>query len=698
MKSKITDHLAGRLGMIAASLLLVMTSMSVTDAQDDILSDLEIVGASFNSPVDPGGSVTVEVTVRNSGNSMATGSETSQSSYMIDFVLSTDTHVPADWAVFSASFEEDVLLAGGRISNTEDVFPGGDDVIYSETGVLPVDTPVGEYQLCLVIDPGNGVEELDETNNVFCQSLIVALSQPDLEIAGASFNSQVAPGGQVDVEVTARNIGTFMAMGTETSQTGFMIDFVLSTDTHVPPDFAIYDDAFGEDVLLLGGRISNTNDLEAGADETYQMPGWLPSDTPPGDYQLCLVIDPGDGVEEADETNNVYCQSLTVLDLHPDLVIGGASFSNLVEPGGQLDVEVTARNAGTATALGTETSQTGYMIDFVLSTDTDVPADWAIYDPAFSEDVLLLGGRVSNTDDLEAGAAQAYQMPGWVPSDTPPGDYQLCLVIDPGNGVDEGDETNNVHCQSLTVAELQPDLEIAEAFFSSTVEAGGLVEVEVTAFNAGTAMALGTETSQTGYMIDVVLSTDAHVPAGFSEFSDVFVEDVLLAAGRISNTNDLAAGGAQGYTESSWLPSDTPPGDYQLCMVIDPGDGVAESDETDNTYCQSLTVIEAPFNDVPTAVTELSGAGVPNSFDLAQNYPNPFNPSTNIRFSLPHEAQVVVRVYDSLGAVQGILVNEVLQAGSYTVDYHAAGMASGMYFYRIEAPGFTSTRKFTLLK
>jgi hypothetical protein len=133
-------------------------------------------------------------------------------------------------------------------------------------------------------------------------------------------------------------------------------------------------------------------------------------------------------------------------------------------------------------------------------------------------------------------------------------------------------------------------------------------------------------------------------------------------------------------------------------MVIDPGDGVEESDETDNTYCQSLTVIEAPFTDVPTAVSEVLGAAVPGSFDLSQNYPNPFNPSTNIRFSLPHDAQVVVRVYDSLGAVQETLVNEVLQAGSYTVDYHAAGLASGMYFYRIEASGFTSTRKFTLLK
>ena len=403
-------------------------------------------------------------------------------------------------------------------------------------------------------------------------------------------------------------------------------------------------------------------------------------------------------MEEIDETNNVFCQSLIVAEAQPDLEIAGVTFNNQVAPGGQVDVEVTARNSGTFMAMGTETSQTGYMIDFVLSTDTHVPADWAIYDPAFAEDVLLLGGRVSNTDDLEAGAEQTYQMPGWLPSDTPPGEYQLCLVIDPGDGVLEDDETNNVYCQSLTVADLQPDLEIAEAFFSSTVEAGGLVEVEVTALNAGTAMALGTETSQTGYMIDVVLSTDSHVPAGFSEFNDAFVEDVLLAAGRISNTNDLAAGAAQGYTESSWLPSDTPPGNYQLCMVIDPGDGVEESDETDNTYCQSLTVVEAAFNDVPTAVSELSGAGVPNAFELQQNYPNPFNPSTNIRFSVPHEAQVVVRVFDSLGAVQATLVNEVLQGGSYTVDYHAAGLASGMYFYRIEAPGFSSTRKFTLLK
>lgn len=176
MMQRITDHLMRTcVGRAAVPLLLVGAGFATASAQDDILPDLEIVGASFNSPVDPGGSVTVDVTVRNSGNSMAPGSETSESSYMIDFVLSTDTQVPEDWAVFSASFAEDVLLAGGRISNTDDLFPGGDDVTYTETGFLPVDTPVGQYQLCFVIDPGNDVEEIDETNNVFCQSLIIAL-------------------------------------------------------------------------------------------------------------------------------------------------------------------------------------------------------------------------------------------------------------------------------------------------------------------------------------------------------------------------------------------------------------------------------------------------------------------------------------------------------------------------------------------
>ena len=100
---------------------------------------------------------------------------------------------------------------------------------------------------------------------------------------------------------------------------------------------------------------------------------------------------------------------------------------------------------------------------------------------------------------------------------------------------------------------------------------------------------------------------------------------------------------------------------------------------------------------IPTDVSELPGT-VPDSFELEQNYPNPFNPSTNIRFAVPHEAPVTVRVYDALGRVQETLVDEVMQAGRYAVDFQAAGLASGMYFYRIDAPGFTSSRKLLLMK
>ena len=100
---------------------------------------------------------------------------------------------------------------------------------------------------------------------------------------------------------------------------------------------------------------------------------------------------------------------------------------------------------------------------------------------------------------------------------------------------------------------------------------------------------------------------------------------------------------------------------------------------------------------IPTDVSELPGS-VPNSFELEQNYPNPFNPSTNIRFAVPHEAPVTVRVFDTLGRVQETLVDEVMQAGRYSVDFQGAGLASGMYFYRIDAPGFTSSRKLLLLK
>ena len=88
----------------------------------------------------------------------------------------------------------------------------------------------------------------------------------------------------------------------------------------------------------------------------------------------------------------------------------------------------------------------------------------------------------------------------------------------------------------------------------------------------------------------------------------------------------------------------------------------------------------------------------PTEFLLEQNYPNPFNPTTTIAFAIPKEAHVMLRIFDMLGRRVFTLVDDTLQRGAYRVVFDAAGLPSGIYFYRIEAAGFTCMRKLTLLK
>jgi hypothetical protein len=88
----------------------------------------------------------------------------------------------------------------------------------------------------------------------------------------------------------------------------------------------------------------------------------------------------------------------------------------------------------------------------------------------------------------------------------------------------------------------------------------------------------------------------------------------------------------------------------------------------------------------------------PQKFALEQNYPNPFNPSTIINFSLSRSGQVTLRVYDVLGREVSLLVNEKREAGVYEVKVDGSSLASGVYFYRLQAGDFVATKKFVLLK
>ena len=87
---------------------------------------------------------------------------------------------------------------------------------------------------------------------------------------------------------------------------------------------------------------------------------------------------------------------------------------------------------------------------------------------------------------------------------------------------------------------------------------------------------------------------------------------------------------------------------------------------------------------VPNAATDIV---------LSQNYPNPFNPSTTIHYALPHQSHVTLTIYDILGQIVAELVNGVIDAGSHYVKFDGSRLASGVYFYRLQAGGVVQTKR-----
>jgi hypothetical protein len=102
---------------------------------------------------------------------------------------------------------------------------------------------------------------------------------------------------------------------------------------------------------------------------------------------------------------------------------------------------------------------------------------------------------------------------------------------------------------------------------------------------------------------------------------------------------------------------------------------------------------------VPTGTESNSVvSNIPQSFSLSQNYPNPFNPSTKIQFTLPQGSQVNLKIYNSLGKEVAQLVNEKKDAGTYNIEFNALNLASGVYYYQIQAGEFVETKRMLLLK
>ncbi|RPI12481.1 MAG: DUF2341 domain-containing protein [Ignavibacteriae bacterium] len=89
---------------------------------------------------------------------------------------------------------------------------------------------------------------------------------------------------------------------------------------------------------------------------------------------------------------------------------------------------------------------------------------------------------------------------------------------------------------------------------------------------------------------------------------------------------------------------------------------------------------------------------IPTVFALYQNYPNPFNPITTIKFDLPKGRLVTIRIYDLLGRELETTLNQTFPAGSHEIRFNALNLASGVYFYKIEAGDFNDMKKMVVVK
>jgi len=136
----------------------------------------------------------------------------------------------------------------------------------------------------------------------------------------------------------------------------------------------------------------------------------------------------------------------------------------------------------------------------------------------------------------------------------------------------------------------------------------------------------------------------------------------------------------------------TTSGDYQLLHTI--GQPVINL-VTDPDYNHEQGFWYLPWFFI-TAVDEENP--IPRANRLFQNYPNPFNPVTTFRFVLKKPSWATLKIYDALGRLVTTLVDEGMAEGEYTITFNARGLASGVYFYRLQTAEFEKTRKMVILR
>ena len=682
-----------------------ITSRALNVGPDLIVAALNVPGGGAGAPI------TVTDTTRNQGGGAAPATHTR-------FYLSTDSVLDAG----------DVLLGSRTVAA---LAPGASDT-GSVTFTIPAGTATGSYYVVAKADGDDALVETNETNNVWAQSITIGA---DLAVIDLAYPSLAGAGLPITISDTTKNVGTGATPPTNTR-------FYLSTNTvldagdvllgsrsvaalapgasdtgpvtlTIPAGTAtgFYyliakadgDDALAEtnevnnvlvrvitigpDLVLsaltvpniagagqpitvsdttrnqgggataatvtrfylstsatldasavpLGGR--SVAALAPNASDTGTVSLTIPAGTGAGSYFIVARADGDDVVVETTETNNTLYRALTV---GPDLALSTLNAPNIGGAGLPITVSDTTNNVGGAATPATNTR-------FYLSVDSSLDAG----------DVLL-GSRAIPA--LASGTTNSGSVTLTIPAGTATGSYYLIGKADGDDALAETNEANNFLVRSITIG---PDLIVT----ALNVPAGGPgqpITVTDTVRNQGGGAAPATNTR-------FYLSSDSTLDAG----------DVLLGSRAVAA---IAPGASNTGSVTLTIPASTATGSYYVIAKADGDDALAETNETNNLWAQSIT-LGADLAVIDMAYPSLAGAGLPITIsDTTRNVGTGATPPTNTRFYL--STNTLLDAGDVLLGSRSVaaLAPGASDTGPVTLTI-PAGTATGFYYLIAKADG-----------
>lgn len=419
--------------------------------------------------------------------------------------------------------------------------------------VIPYDTEPGRYVLFAKIDSDDQIIELNEDNNIAKASIqILDAVAPDFMIERSTESITAYQG-----EVTNRNysVSYFVVNnGTKADQTNVAVYFSL-------------DDVFdGQDNLLT----TNTDVFVNAGGQTFSSSTFTLPNLLAGNYTIFLVADPQDELLELDEDDNVTAVPLNVLppskpDLTPE---NGLSVSNnVIGLNEVIEVFQTIRNLDRGQV-------DSVLVRLYISTDPTVSGNDLLLSEFYSPIIAGFGALTVGVNEV-------------IPTSLSMGDYFLISVLDEDNTLSETNEANNEEYIAITLTEeVQPDLiGTINSISSAAVSANTVLNVNYGIFNGGQGAALEYEVSFYLSRNDIVDATD-----------------LLLVTNSLGL---LRSGSNQTVNASILIPANVDPGDYNLILLADPQNALAEEDETNNSDQLPLEILSPELPDLTNAITTL---------------------------------------------------------------------------------------------